>query len=355
MYQNPISGKNTKSIVRFLLVAGCLLAASCARNLTVKPATADAPLQFLEDVALEDKSSDAVMAELHVLQNVKTEQYHISPGDRFNIYVYDELDLNTEGVVVKPDGAISFKLIGEVKVGGLTVAEATALMEEKLAEYIRYPKVSLIPYELTGARVTLMGKVAEPGTYEILSNMRVMDAIATAGGLSTGYFQNNTIELADLERSYIVRDNRVLPVNFQALVREGDMLHNIPLLNGDYIYISSSVNREVYVLGEVDSPNHFLYKESMTLMQVISFAGGFLNTANLHVIVVRGGLNHPRVFRVDVKAILAGRTQDFPLKPNDIIYVSRSPLASWNNILQLLMPSLEAVQSGWMLREIIRN
>jgi polysaccharide export outer membrane protein len=336
-------------------MAGCLLLVACSKNYPISPSTVEAPPQFLEEVAVEDKDSDEVMAQLQALQNVKTDQYHISPGDRFNIYVYDEPDLNTEGVVVKPDGAISFKLIGEVAVGGLTVAEATTLMEEKLTEFIRYPKVSLIPYELTGARVTLMGKVAEPGTYEILSNMRVMDAIATAGGLSTGYFQNNTIELADLERSYIVRDNKVLPVNLQALVREGDMLHNIPLLNGDYIYISSSVNREVYVLGEVGSPNHFLYKESMTLMQVISFAGGFLNTANLNVVVVRGGLTHPRVFKVDIKAILAGKSKDFPLKPNDIIYVSRSPLASWNNILQLLMPSLEAVQSGWMLQEIMRN
>jgi polysaccharide export outer membrane protein len=144
-------------------------------------------------------------------------------------------------------------------------------------------------------------------------------------------------------------------VDFKALIREGNMLHNIPLIDGDYIYVPSSVNREVYVMGEVKNPWHFLFKESMTLMQVITFAEGLTTNAVHDVVVIRGGLTHPRVYKIDIKDILKGEARDFPLEPNDIIYVPKKPLAKWNDILNLVMPSLEAIQGGWMLNEIMKS
>jgi len=336
-----------------LLILFFLFSCSSYKNLSQE--TIEAVPQFLEEFATDQQEDKDKIKELQKLQYVDTDIYHISKGDRFNIYIYDEIDLNTEGVVVKPDGTISFKLIGEVMVAGLTVAEATSLIEKKLSEYIQYPKVSLIPYELTGASVTIVGKVVNSGVYEIKGGMRVVDVIAVAGGLSSGIFQNNTVELADLERSYMIRNNRILPVDFKELIREGNMLHNIPILDGDYIYIPSSVNREVYVLGAVETPWHFLYKESMTLMQVITFARGFTLDAKKEVLVIRGGMTHPRVFKIDTNKILSGDERDFPLKPNDIVYVPDSAISTWNNVLEKIMPSLEAVQSGWMLNEIYQQ
>ncbi|MFO7895641.1 MAG: SLBB domain-containing protein [Candidatus Cloacimonadales bacterium] len=328
---------------------------ACSSHKIISDEMIEAEPQYLEEMRSEQQEDLEKIKELQNLQQVDTETYRISAGDRFNIFVYDEADLSTEGIIVKPDGTISFKLIGEILVSGLTVAAATGLIEERLAEYINYPKISMIPYQLTGANVTIVGKVVNSGVYEIKGGMRVVDVIAEAGGLSSGIFQNNTIELADLERSYMIRNNRILPIDFQELIREGNMLHNIPILDGDYIYIPSSVNREVYVLGAVGTPWHFLYKESMTLMQVITFARGFTDNARSEVLVVRGGLSHPRVFKIDTAKILAGEAQDFPLKPNDIVYVPDSPIASWNKVLSLIMPSLEAIQTGWMMNEIYKQ
>ena len=339
----------------FLLFTMILLVAGCSKNIVMKDSTIQADPQYLEEIKIEQKDDSEIIAELQNLQNIQSDLYHVSPGDKFNIYVYDESDLDTEGIIVKPDGAISFKLIGEVQVSGLTVAEATAKIEERLKAYIHYPKVSMIPYELTGAKVTIMGKIVNPGCYEIQNNTRVLDIIATAGGLASGYFQNNTVELADLERSYVVRKNRILPVDFVELVRKGDMLQNIPLVDGDYIYIPSSVNREIYVIGEVIAPGHFLFKESMTVMQVISFAQGFKETSTSEIAVIRGGMNHPRIFKINFKSILKGETRDFPLKPNDIVYVPRSKLAEWNKMIGLITPSLELIQGGWMVKEIFKK
>ncbi len=341
--------------MKFISIILVILLFSCARNVEMKKPTEEAVPQFLEEIKTDQREDDEKIEQLRELQRVRVEKYYINTGDKFNIYVYDEDDLNTEGVIVKPDGTISFKLIGEVHLEGLTVEEATTKIEEKMEEYIRHPKISLIPSELTGASFTIMGKVVNPGTYEIKSNMRTADAIAVAGGLASGIFQNNTIELADLERSYMVRNNEILPVDFRALIREGDMLHNIPLLDGDYIFVPSSVNQEVYILGEVGRPWHYLYKESMTLMQVITFSNGLKETATSKVVIIRGGLTHPRVFQIDTDKILKGEAHDFPLKPNDIIYVPKSPIAKWNKILNLIMPSLEAVQSGWMMQQLYED
>lgn len=338
-----------KLAILFLLIMGC------SKNKIMDEATVTAIPQYMETIQNEQQEDYEKVKELQRLQNIKTEVYRISSGDRFNVFVYDEAELDTDDIIVKPDGTLSFKLIGEVLVDGLTIAEATALMEEKLEKYIYYPNVSLIPYELTGSTVTIVGKVIHSGIYEIKGGMRLADVIAVAGGLSVGIFQNNTIELSDLEHSYIIRNNRILPVNFRELVREGNMLHNIPIIDGDFIYIPSSVNREVYVLGAVGTPWHFLYKESMTLMQVISFARGMTENARNEVIIVRGGLSHPRIFKINISRILDGEEHDFPLKPNDIVYVTDTPIASWNKILNMITPSLEAVQSGWMLNEMYKS
>jgi polysaccharide export outer membrane protein len=134
--------------------------------------------------------------------------------------------------------------------------------------------------------------------------MRILDALAEAGGLAFGWFQNNTVELADLERTFMIRDNRILPIDFVELVQNGKTIYNIPLFDKDYIYIPSAVNREIYVIGEVNQEGHYFYQENMTLVQSITFAQGFKNSAQSTVYVIRGNLSHPRIFKIKTKDML---------------------------------------------------
>jgi len=165
----------------------------------------------------------------------------------------------------------------------------------------------------------------------------------------------NSVELADLAGSYVVRGNKILPVDFLELIRKGNMLHNIPLSNRDIIYIASSVSKEVYVIGEVHTPGHFPYKEEMTILQAISFAIGLKETANKNAVVVRGGINHPRIFKVNIKDILNGEIRDFPLVPSDVVYVPRNTFAEWNNIINTILPTLQVVQGGWIVKEMMEG
>lgn len=344
-----------KKLHIYLLFIITIIALSCSREPYIEE-NIDVPGEYLEESAVSTQEDQQTIDELNKLQQVKMPTYLIGPDDKFHAYVYNEEDLNTKELIVKRDGCITFPLIGEVEVEGLELAEATALIEDKLKAYIAFPEVTIIPYEINSGTVTILGKVTYPQQYQITGEMRILDLIAKAGGLALGYFQNNSIELADLERSFIVRNNKVLPIDFYSLIKEGNMLNNIPLMGGDYIYLPSSINREVYVVGEVLEQGHFAFKENMTLGQVIAYAQGLKPSAKTsNVYLVRGNLKHPRLFKINLDAIYEGKIMDFRLKPNDIVYVPKTPIASWNLVLEQILPSLQAVQTGYLLQNIIND
>lgn len=318
-----------------------MLLFSCSQRKELVQDISDIPEQYLDQIEVSETSVPDYVQQLKELHEIDAGDYVIKSGDKFNIDIYDEDELKMEGIIVKPDGTMSLRLIGEVKTGGMTIPEATKIIETKYTEYLKYPKVSLSPYELLGSNFTIIGKVVNPGTYPI-NRTKLADAIAAAGGLSTGFFQNNTVEMADLDHSYIMRNGKILPVSFTKAIRDGDYLHNIPLMEGDYIYIPSSMNKEVIILGEVGAPGYIGFKESLTLIQALSYAKGLKDTASNQVIIVRGKISHPRVFSVDISKILGGEILDFRLKPDDIVFIPKSALSSWNNIISQILPSMEA-------------
>jgi polysaccharide export outer membrane protein len=315
----------------------------------------DAMPEYLEETYLATQTTQETIEELHRLNDIDLPSYTLGPGDKMKIYVYDEPELDSDAVIVKQDGTLSFRLVGEVDVTGLTIPEATLVIEEKLKDYILHPKVSIIPFEARSSTITLLGKVTYPGIIEIEGRMRILDALASAGGLALGWFQNNSVELADLERTFMIRDNRILPIDFVELVQNGNMLYNIPLLDNDYIYIPSAINREIYIIGEVNQEGHYFFQENMTLMQSITFAQGFKDSAKSDVYVIRGNLSHPRLFKINTKDILKAKVRDFKLKPNDIVFVPKHPIAKWNDVIYYALPTLQAVQSGYLIREMYKD
>lgn len=327
-----------KLLVFLLLLGGCQITENIQDDLSYKEPT-ESPA--VNQVKVPDLDPEVQNKRLRELQQIKAGEYTIQPGDLFDYYVYDNNDLTAKGVVVLPDGSMPLNLAGVVPVGGKTIAEAVELIEERLAKYIRSPKVSLLPTSIKSSRFTIVGKVGNPGVYDIKNNTRLTDAIAIAQGFSVGERQGDTVEMADLEHAFVIRKGELLPVNFIEAIRNGNYLHNIPLADGDYIYIPSTMNREVFVVGQVEMPGYVGYKERMTLVQAIAYARGRKSGAASDVLVIRGGLVKPLVYRVEVERILRGKALPFMLKPNDIVYVPRSNLEEWNEIIRGLLPTFE--------------
>jgi len=110
--------------------------------------------------------------------------YVIGSQDRLNIVVWKNPELTTV-VPVRPDGRISVPLVDDVQAAGLTAAELKLVLQEKLEEYVAAPEVTVIVSEVLSRRVYLIGGgVARQTAVQINQDMRVLDAIATAGGFT---------------------------------------------------------------------------------------------------------------------------------------------------------------------------
>lgn len=287
---------------------------------------------------------EEVEAELRKLHEPDVMPYRIAAGDQFSFSAYEYTELEVPKLVVTPDGYVSLPLIGPVKIGGLSLVEATEQIRERFSKYIRSPLISLIPYWIHGYNFTITGRVNRPGCYPIaIGQTRLIEAIALANGLEQGIFHGDTIEMADLDNAYISRDGKLLPVNFRKAFVEGNALHNIPIRNGDYIYIPSVMNSSIALLGEVNRQTYVGFKEGMTLLNALTFGGGLRETHSAYINIIRGGMKNPVIYVVNLDRILQVQAMDFSLKANDIVYIPPDGLSEWNIIVRKVMPSLQSL------------
>jgi len=302
----------------------------------------------------QSKSKQNAKAKLLALHKEKHQKYVIRSGDMFNFSVYGERDLTAKRGVVKPDGTLTIPMIGDVKISGLTVNEAMQKISKQMHNFLQDAVISLLPVEFKAQSYTILGKINKPGRYPIQEGTRLIDAIAESGDLSIGLFQGSTIELADLEHAFIRRDLDVLPVDFTELVRKGNPLHNIPLEDHDYIYIPSALNTEVYILGEVNSAGYFGFKEHMTLTQLVSYAGGFKESAKIeNVAILRGYIKDPSVYIVNLQDVIEGKRADFMLEPFDIVFIPRTYINDFNTLINIITPALGAITDGYIAKQLL--
>lgn len=286
----------------------------------------------------------AIQEELKALHVVNPTPYEIHPGDTFRLSVYNQDSLTSE-ILIAPDGTASLPIIGIQKLAGLNMEDATKLIERKLSSYLRSPLVTLSPVNVSGYYFTIGGRVNKPGNYTVsIGQTRLLDAISFASGFQTGGFHGDTVELADLDNAFIKRDGKKLPVDFKKLVYEGDDLNNIPILNGDYIYVPSTINGSIIFLGEVGSNTYVGFSEGMTLLQALAYVNGLkMDTYSPFIKVIRGGMNNTVVYTVNIDKILNGKIQDFILNANDIVYVPQDDISQWNRVIRKLLPTLQLV------------
>ncbi|MCB1734801.1 MAG: polysaccharide biosynthesis/export family protein [Gammaproteobacteria bacterium] len=291
----------------------------------------------------------ASMAELRKATHI---DFTLGKGDVLSVSVYNEPDLSVNGVPIRPDGKFSFPLVGDVLAENRSVDEVKAELTERLLKYLKDPQVSVIVQQFASLEYTLIGEVVHPGVYPLVTNVTITGAMAKAGGLTKGQFHASSVELADLTHAFISRDGSPLPVDFVALFRDGDLRYDIPLHPGDYIYIPSGLSKEIYVLGEVQRPDLFAFREDMQLSKALTIANGFTVDADMtQVHIARGSLADPELYVINMEDVFKGRVTDIELEPGDIIYVPASGLTEWSRILNRIMPSVQAIQTGIILQQ----
>jgi protein involved in polysaccharide export with SLBB domain len=237
-------------------------------------------------------------------------------------------------VVIGPDGRVTFLQAEDVLATGLTIDELRTKFDAELAKYYRSPRTLITPAQYRSKKYYMLGTIANSGVYQLDRPTTMIEAIARAGGLQTGVFDQNTVELADLSHSFVIRGGKRLDVDIAGLFQQGDLSQNITLEPDDYIYFPSARENAIIVVGAVAGQGVVAYTPNASVISVITARGGYVEKAyQSKVLVVRGSLKKPETFVVDAKAILAGEQPDFRLEPKDIVYVSRRPWARAEEIL----------------------
>ena len=157
--------------------------------------------------------------------------YRISPEDVLEISVWREEDLQGQ-VVVRPDGGISFPLVGDIKAAGKSPSELQAEITSRLEAYIPDAVVTVSVVELRGLRIYVSGRVQNPGQYTVGRYVDVLQAISLAGGLTP---------FADDRSISVIRrvDGRevVFDFNYREVQRGRNLKQNIILQPDDIVVV----------------------------------------------------------------------------------------------------------------------
>ncbi len=291
------------------------------------------------------------------------ELFTLGPGDRLEIELLDDLGSRTT-TAVGPDGKLYFNLLPGLDVWGLTLTQTKELLEKEFSKFIKEkPQVSLTLRDIASKRVWLLGRFQAPGVYSMTNSTTLLDAVLHAGGPATIVGErdlaqaNSSDELADLQRSFVIRKGKFLPVDFTALLKQGDLSQNIYLAADDFIYMPAATSREVYVMGAVYDPRAIPYSDGLTLAGAIAHAGGKSQYAYLsHVAIVRGSLTDPQIAIVDYKDVLTGKARDVKLEPRDIVYIPLKPyriLSRYADLIMTTFVSSVAINEG--ARAVLKN
>jgi polysaccharide export outer membrane protein len=255
----------------------------------------------------------ALMAPLLSWAQVSDAQrdYVLGAGDVIRVSVYQNADLTLETRVAE-SGSISFPLLGQIKLGGLSVPKAEKVIADGLrnGNFVRQPQVSILVTQVRGNQASVLGMVNRPGRYPIeLTGMRLSELRATAGGIATGG--------SDLVTLSGMRDNRAfrvvidLPNLFAASAKANDPV----IINGDTLYVDRMP--VVYIYGEVQRPGAMRLERDMTVIQGLATGGGLTQ---------RGTEKGLRVHRrnADGKVEILQPGMNDGLKDGDVIYVRES-------------------------------
>ena len=193
------------------------------------------------------------------------EDYIMSPGDNLQIVIYGHEDLSSPKggtatqYIVRPDGKVSFPLVGDIDIKGKTVADFQKELTLSFSEYIVNPQISVNITKLGTTRVYVLGEVKKQGIYELEKSHRVLDALGKAEGFT---------EKSSKKNIFLVRKGSSEPikVNINDYLKKADIAQNYVLNEGDCLFITSNgkinIGRDImpfisgaYMISEIRDNN----------------------------------------------------------------------------------------------------
>jgi polysaccharide export outer membrane protein len=247
--------------------------------------------------------------------------YVLGAGDFVRISVYGSPDLLTEARL-SAAGTITFPLLGEVTLGGLS----PKLSENKLADllekggFVKKAQVNLIVLQYQSQFVSVLGDVYKPGKVALDRPSKLSDVLAMAGGATP-----NGSDIVTLIRTQAGKTTKT-DYDLRDLIAKADVAHNPTVMGDDIVYVNA---REVSVLGQVNRPGKYSVTSGVrTILDFLSQAGGVAGNGADSIIVMTKRNGQLVKMELDVEQLYrAGElANNIELANGDSIYVPRAPM-----------------------------
>jgi polysaccharide export outer membrane protein len=157
--------------------------------------------------------------------------YLLGPEDMVKISVWKDEQL-TQEVVVRPDGMISFPLVGDIPAAGRTVEDVRLELVKRLNKFVPNPHVSVLATKILSYKVYVIGRVNKPGEFLVGHYTDVLQALSLAGGL-TPFAAENDIRVMRRDRG----EQRVFQFRYGDVRKGKDLGQNIILERGDVVVV----------------------------------------------------------------------------------------------------------------------
>jgi polysaccharide export outer membrane protein len=237
----------------------------------------------------------------------KPEDYRLGAGDLLKIAVFDHDELGIEARISQ-SGNITFPLLGQVPVAGLSTRDAELLLARRLIEggFVKQPQISVLVSEYQSQKVSVMGQVARPGQYPLDASKRVLDALALAGGV----LNDTAAEDVTLVRA----DSTRVIIDLQKLF-DGDPAANLVVQDGDTVFVAHAP--QFYIYGQVQHPGQYRLTRNTSISQAISIGGGLTPRGTQRGAIVKRVDDKGKEHKISVK-------DEDVLLPNDVLLIKAS-------------------------------
>ena len=306
-------------VCRYLtLMAVALLFAGCA--VTGPKATTTLQDALAQENSASHQQTKQLNAQLFASAStaMNMKDYVIREGDLLQVNVYEDQDLNTTARV-SARGTVTLPLLGDVKVGGMTTGAA----EQKIAaaygaKYYQDPHVNVFVKEQQGGRITVLGAVQKPGTFEYYTPQRLLAVLAMAGGLADQAGSEVQVRRPGKDPNH----PQLFVIDLEQLVKQGHAELNMPIQGGDSIYVPQA--GMVYVAGAVRKPGNYPIKQAMSVGEAIVAAGGFSSIASQDDVKLVHVVNGKReVVKLSGQGVNGGEG-NLNVHDGDIVFVGSS-------------------------------
>jgi polysaccharide export outer membrane protein len=179
------------------------------------------------------------------------------------ITVYNNPDLTLETRITET-GNISFPLLGEIALGGMTASAAEKKLSNQLETggFVKQAQINILVMQFQSKMVSILGSVYKPGRYPLDRTMNLTEVLALAGGVPADGSDMITVIDKSGKIEYDLRN----------IVKNADGSKNINLVGGEIIYVPRAPM--FYIYGEAQRPGSYRIERDMTVMQALAIGGG---------------------------------------------------------------------------------